>query len=72
MSAPRVKPPGPRVKPPERRGNDPISASVLGHQPEALLAFMKLYGRLWSHGILDQSSKEMARIRNARTVDCGI
>jgi hypothetical protein len=62
----------PRVAPPVARGKDPISASVLGHQPEALLAFMKLYGRLWSHGILDQSTKEMARIRNARTVDCGI
>jgi len=46
----------PRVRPPQRRGSDPISASVLGHQPEALLAFMKLYGTLWSHGILDQST----------------
>ena len=63
---------GPRVKLPERRGNDPISGSVLGHQPEALLAFMRLYGTLWSHGILDHSSKEIARIRNARSVDCGI
>jgi alkylhydroperoxidase family enzyme len=62
----------PRVRAPEKRGDDPISASVLAHQPEALLAFMKLYGTLWSHGILDQSTKEMARIRNARTVDCGI
>jgi hypothetical protein len=62
----------PRVKPPATRGRDPISASALAHQPEALLAFMKLYGTLWSHGILDQSTKEMARIRNARTVDCGI
>ena len=62
----------PRVKAPKARGSDPISASVLGHQPDALLAFMKLYGRLWSHGILDQSTKEMARIRNARTLDCGI
>ena len=61
-----------RVKPPKARASDPISSSVLGHQPEALLAFMKLYGRLWSHGILDQSTKEMARIRNARTLDCGI
>lgn len=62
----------PRVRPPPGRGADPISASMLGHQPEALLAFMNLYGRLWSHGILDHSSKEMARIRNARTLDCGI
>lgn len=66
MSKPRVAPP------PAPTGDDPISASVLGHQPEALMAFMKLYGTLWSHGILDQSTKEMARLRNARTVDCGI
>ncbi len=62
----------PRVKPPANAGSDPISASALGHQPEALAAFMKLYGTLWSHGILDHSTKEMARIRNARTLDCGI
>ena len=62
----------PRVRPPASAGNDPISGSALGHQPEALAAFMKLYGTLWSHGILDHSTKEMARIRNARTLDCGI
>jgi len=60
-----------RIAPPEDAGSDPISGSALGHQPESLLAFMKLYGTLWSHGILDHSTKEMARIRNARTVDCG-
>lgn len=61
-----------RVKPPRGRGSDPISGSALGHQPETLLAFLKLYGTLWSHGIVDQSTKELARIRNARTVDCTI
>jgi alkylhydroperoxidase family enzyme len=62
----------PRVRPPAGGGSDPIAGSVLGHQPEALRAFQRLYGRLWSHGILDHSTKEMARIRSARTVDCGI
>jgi len=62
----------PRVRPPANPGSEPISGSALGHQPEALAAFMKLYGTLWSHGILDHSTKEMARIRNARTIDCGI
>jgi len=61
----------PRIRPPATGGDDPITSSALGHQPESLLAFMKLYGTLWSHGILDHSTKEMARIRNARTVDCG-
>lgn len=62
----------PRILPPAGAGADPISGSALGHQPEALLAFMKLYGTLWSHGILDHPTKEIARIRNARTLDCGV
>ena len=62
----------PRVRPPKQRGSDPISGSALGHQPETLLAFLKLYGTLWSHGVLDQATKELARIRNARTVNCTI
>ena len=40
----------PRVRPPEAARPDPITGSALGHQPEALLAFLKLYGTLWSHG----------------------
>ena len=40
----------PRVRPPAKAGDDPISGSALGHQPEALVAFLKLYGTLWSHG----------------------
>jgi len=62
----------PRVRPPADAGDDPIAGSALGHQPEALIAFLKLYGTLWSHGVLDQATKEMARIRNARTVDCAV
>jgi len=62
----------PRVRPPKQRGSDPITGSALGHQPEALLAFLKLYGTLWSHGVLDQATKELARIRNARIVNCAI
>jgi AhpD family alkylhydroperoxidase len=60
------------VKPPKTRGADPISGSALAHQPEALAAFLKLYGTLWSRGVLDQATKELARIRNARTIDCAI
>ena len=62
----------PRVRPPANAGSDPISGSALGHQPEALTAFLKLYGTLWSHGVVDQPTKETARIRNARVVDCVI
>jgi len=62
----------PRVKPPDVDTDDPIEGSVLAHQPELLRAFMRLYGTLWSHGEVDQFTKEMARIRNARSVNCPI
>jgi AhpD family alkylhydroperoxidase len=62
----------PRVAPPEPLGSDPIAGSVLAHQPELLQAFLKLYGVLWSHGELDQATKELVRIRNARIVGCPI
>ena len=61
----------PRVPPPAVRGGDAISASVLAHQPELLAAFQRLYGTLWSHGMLDQPTKEVARLRNARVTGCG-
>ncbi len=63
--------PGMRIAPPKPLGSDPIQASALAHQPAALAAFMKLYGTLWSRGLLDHGAREMARIRSARTVDCG-
>lgn len=62
----------PRVNAPDVGTDDPIEGSVLAHQPELLRAFMRLYGTLWSHGEVDQFTKEMARIRNARTVNCPI
>jgi AhpD family alkylhydroperoxidase len=62
----------PRVRPPATRGADPISGSALAHQPETLRAFLVLYGTLWSRGVVDPATKELARIRNARTVNCTI
>jgi alkylhydroperoxidase family enzyme len=62
----------PRVLPPRARGADPISGSALAYQPDTLRAFLRLYGTLWSHGVVDQASKELARIRNARSVNCAI
>ncbi len=53
-------------------GADPaISQSALGEQPEALVAFLRLYGTMWSHGQLEHSIKEVARLRNARVTGCG-
>jgi alkylhydroperoxidase family enzyme len=61
-----------RVKAPVTQSRDPIEASPLALQSELLAAFLQLYGTLWSHGELDQATKEIARIRNARTIDCPI
>lgn len=49
----------------------PASAtSFLDHQPGIYAAFNRLYGTLWSEGTVDQPTKEVGRIRNARLVDC--
>jgi AhpD family alkylhydroperoxidase len=57
-----------RIQPPPPSA--PAHAGALGHQPETLAAFDRLYATLWSHGILDHATKEMARLRNARVTDC--
>jgi alkylhydroperoxidase family enzyme len=51
--------------------DDAISQSPLALQPEALQRFLVLYGLLWSHGEVDHTAKEIARLRNARITDCG-
>jgi alkylhydroperoxidase family enzyme len=61
-----------RVQPPKTTSNDPIQSSPLALQPETLHAFLRLYGVLWSRGVVDHATKEVARIRNARRVDCPI
>ena len=55
-----------RIDPP------PGSAVFLDHQPEQFAAFNRLYGTLWSEGIVDQPTKEAGRLRNAFVVDCGL
>jgi AhpD family alkylhydroperoxidase len=60
----------PRIRPPKTDSTDPVKGSVLAHQPELLDAFTRLYGTLWSHGVVDHPTKEMARLRNARVTDC--
>jgi hypothetical protein len=62
----------PRVAPPKTTSSDPIQASPLALQPESLHAFLRLYGVLWSRGVVDPATKEVARIRNARRIDCPI
>lgn len=47
-------------------------ATFLEHRPELFAAFNRFYGTLWTHGVLDQATKEVARLRNARVTGCGI
>ncbi len=60
----------PRVPRPEGAAGDAASGGVLGHQPELLRLFQRLYGTLWSHGVVDAATKEVVRLRNARTTGC--
>ena len=55
-----------RIHPPEG------GATFLDHQPELFAAFNRVYGTLWSEGVLDQPTKEVARLRNARVTGCNI
>ncbi len=59
-----------RIQPPDDAGSDPVEGSALARQPEALQRFLRLYGILWSRGVLDHTTKEVARLRNARVTDC--
>lgn len=52
-------------------GREPTTGTLLAHQPELAASFGALYARYWSHGCVDHPTKEIVRIRNARTTDCG-
>jgi alkylhydroperoxidase family enzyme len=56
----------PRVKPP------PAGGMAFDHQPVIWNAFNRYYGTLWSEGVVDQPTKEVGRLRNARITGCGI
>jgi AhpD family alkylhydroperoxidase len=55
-----------RVKPP-RGGLTPFD-----HHPESWAAFNAFYGTLWTGGAVDEPTKEIGRLRNARVTGCGI
>lgn len=55
-----------RISPPAGK------ATFLEHRPELFAAFNRFYGTLWTEGVLDQPTKEVARLRNARVTGCGI
>jgi hypothetical protein len=47
-------------------------SSFFDRQPEVYAAFNDFYGHLWTDGVVDQATKEVARLRNAKRTDCGI
>ena len=42
------------------------------HHPQLWEAFNAYYGTLWSDGVVDDPTKEVGRLRNARVTGCGI
>lgn len=52
-------------------GKAPEFATVLAHAPVIPETFFDLYGEFWQHGLVDQRTKEICRMRNARVTDCG-
>ena len=49
----------------------PSYGGMLSHQPELVGAYGVLYSEFWSQGVVDQPTKEVIRLRNARITDCG-
>jgi alkylhydroperoxidase family enzyme len=50
----------------------PGAATPFDHRPMLWAAFNRYYGTLWSEGVVDQPTKEVGRLRNARRTGCGI
>jgi len=50
----------------------PGGTTPFDHCPAAWAAFNRFYGTLWSAGRVDQPTKEVARLRNARRTGCGV
>jgi AhpD family alkylhydroperoxidase len=50
----------------------PGGLTPFDHVPHVWAAFNRYYGTLWSEGVVDQATKEVGRLRNARVTGCGI
>ena len=55
-----------------RIDNPEGGSSLFDHQPELFALFNRFYGTLWTEGELDQATKEVGRLRNARVTGCKI
>jgi alkylhydroperoxidase family enzyme len=56
----------------DRSGLDPDDPArgFAAAQPDLFASFERLYAALWSAGVVDHPSKEVARLRNARVTGC--
>jgi hypothetical protein len=48
------------------------TAWALEDAPELWKQFNVFYGTVWTDGVLDQPTKEVGSLRNARINDCGV
>jgi len=65
--------PDPTVAPVDTSGAGDADDPARGFsaaQPDLFASFERLYGVLWSGGVVDHPSKEVARLRNARVTGC--
>ena len=63
-------PTAPRVKPPKSNTGSVIRDSALSLVPETLEPYVAMSLSLWSDGPLTPADLEIARLRNARKVNC--
>ncbi len=52
-------------------GAPPEFATVTAHAPAMMQRFGELYAAFWQSGEVAPEMKELTRLRNARTTDCG-
>ena len=55
-----------RIAPPDG------SMNFFDHDPDLNGRFDAFYAELWQRGAVDEATKEVGRLRNARITDCGI
>lgn len=48
------------------------SMNFFDHDGALNARFDAFYAELWQRGIVDEATKEVGRLRNARITDCGI
>lgn len=56
--------------PPAALDSDDPAVAFSAAQPDLFASFQRWYGALWSAGVVDHPSKEVARLRNARVTGC--